>query len=94
MNDQLDPTTGEGDPSRRAFLGLGAGLAALACSSTGAATGVTGATARSAPRSRKGHPVLVGSANALPGMQQHYARLQEGAEPLDVAIDEIGRAHV
>lgn len=82
-----DPASLAQDPSRRAFLGLGAGLAALACSATGAAT--TTSTGKRAAAPRRGHPVLVGSANALPGMQQHYARLQEGAEPLDVAIDVV-----
>ncbi len=88
-----DPANVHGDSSRRTFLGLGAGLAAIACSSPGGAsnapigTQVSGGSAPRAPR--KGYPVLVGSANALAGMQQHYAKLQDGAEPLDVAIEVV-----
>ena len=37
----------------------------------------------------KGRPTLVGSANALTGMKQSYAKLSEGAEPLDVALDVV-----
>lgn len=44
---------------------------------------------RSQPQARRDYPVLVGSANALAGMQQHYAALADGAEPLDVAIDVV-----
>jgi N4-(beta-N-acetylglucosaminyl)-L-asparaginase len=87
MTNGTDPAHLAQDPSRRTFLGLGAGMAALACSSTGVATGAGSRPAR--PVARRGHPVLVGSANALPGMKQHYARLQEGAAPLDVAIDVV-----
>lgn len=88
-----DSTPLAGDPSRRAFLGFGAGLAALACSSPGgassASTGAQASGAGATRTARKGYPVLVGSANALPGMKQHYAKLQEGAEPLDVAIEVV-----
>ena len=37
----------------------------------------------------QGRPTLVGSANALPGMRKHYADLQGGAHPLDVAIEVV-----
>jgi N4-(beta-N-acetylglucosaminyl)-L-asparaginase len=33
--------------------------------------------------------VLVGSANALAGMRLHYAKLVEGADPLDVAVEVV-----
>jgi len=69
---------------RRALLGAIPGAAALACSATPLRAG----EARARP-ARTGRPVLVGSANALPGMEQHYARLADGAEPLDVAIDVV-----
>jgi N4-(beta-N-acetylglucosaminyl)-L-asparaginase len=76
---------------RRALLGAGAAAAALACAATGAPSQELGAVS-SAPRGsgrapRQNHPVLVGSANALSGMQKHYASLQGGAQPLDVAIE-------
>jgi N4-(beta-N-acetylglucosaminyl)-L-asparaginase len=82
--------TGPGtDPliARRALLGTGlAGAATLACGSTSARAQT--AVPASGPRAvRKDFPVLVGSANALPGMKLHYAKLQEGADPLDVAIE-------
>lgn len=41
------------------------------------------------PARLQGRPTLVGSANCLPGMQEHYAALKEGAHPLDVAIDVV-----
>ena len=46
-----DPASLAQDPSRRAFLGLGAGLAALACSTTGAATFAPATSCQSASRS-------------------------------------------
>jgi len=68
---------------RRGFLGasLSAG-AALACR-----TGALQAT--DAPRGASGRPTLVGSRNALAGMREHYAALEAGADPLDVAIDVV-----
>lgn len=77
--------------SRRSFLGLGAGLAALACTTPPSEFGQEKPQSRASGMStgRRDFPVLVGSANALPGMKQHYARLGEGAEPLDVAIDVV-----
>lgn len=38
---------------------------------------------------RRGGPTLIGSANALRGMEKFYGDLQGGAEPLDVAIDVV-----
>ena len=77
----------ESHPGRRAMLGgaLAAGAAAFACRSASARP----AQAANEPprRARKDYPVLVGSSNALAGMKLHYARLQEGADPLDVAIE-------
>jgi N4-(beta-N-acetylglucosaminyl)-L-asparaginase len=64
-------------------------------SASALAAGCSTAEARSetqkpAPDARtSGLPVLIGSANALPGMKAHYARLVEGADPLDVAIDVV-----
>lgn len=62
-------------PSRRGVLGGGVG-AALACT---------------APRARgaTGRAVMVGSANALAGMRDHYASLQEGLDPLSAAIEVV-----
>jgi N4-(beta-N-acetylglucosaminyl)-L-asparaginase len=63
---------------RRNFLGAAAAsTATLGCKSAAAQTG------------REGYPVLVGSANGLKGMQASYAALQEGADPLDVAISVV-----
>ena len=78
-------------PARRTVLGgaLAAGAAALACGATparGSQQGSPGPKPRSA---RKDHPVLVGSANALAGMKLHYAKLVEGGDPLDVAIEVV-----
>lgn len=71
-----------GNLDRRSFLGLAAGAAALGCRTTpahGAARIVT----------PKGGPALVGSANAIAGMRLHYAALESGAAPLDVAIEVV-----
>jgi N4-(beta-N-acetylglucosaminyl)-L-asparaginase len=82
---------------RRAFLAgaVGAGAAFAACSSTGASA----KTESHAPpplampgqmkRSRTGYPVLVGSNNALAGMKEHYSKLADGADPLDVVIEVV-----
>jgi N4-(beta-N-acetylglucosaminyl)-L-asparaginase len=37
----------------------------------------------------KDRPTLVGSRNALAGMKLHYAKLVDGADPLDVAIEVV-----
>lgn len=72
--------------SRRQFLGTtvsASAMAAAACSSAQAKS--SGARDAQPPVL----PVLVGSANALAGMKVHYARLLDGADPLDVAIDVV-----
>ena len=81
---------------RRAFLGTGAMAASLACStpqglpSVGAAPQTLDPGAQRTARSaRQDFPLLIGSANALPGMQRYYADLQRGADPLDVAINVV-----
>ena len=66
---------------RRALLGAGAAVAAFACASAN--------SSRAAPTPRAGRPVMVGSANALAGMQLHYASLQAGRDPLDAAIEVV-----
>lgn len=82
---------------RRKFLStaVGAGAALVACNSVGARTpqaptdakpSATPAKDRSA---RKGYPVLVGSNNCLPGMKLSYAKLLDGGDPLDVAIEVV-----
>jgi N4-(beta-N-acetylglucosaminyl)-L-asparaginase len=77
---------------RRAFLGtaLGASAALVACNAVGAKPAQTAAAdSRSTRAARKGYPVLVGSNNALAGMKLHYAKLVDGGDPLDVAIDVV-----
>lgn len=72
--------------TRRSVLGaaLASGTAA-ACSSMSAKEPALVAT----PVASKGKAVLVGSANALAGMKLHYAKLVEGADPLDVAVEVV-----
>lgn len=81
---------------RRRLLGAGAAYAALACSATASTSPSTAANASAArqaqatPRkAREGFPVMVGSANALAGMQAHYRALLEGADPLDAAVEVV-----
>lgn len=73
---------------RRALLGAGLSTgAALACSSLSAARGRERPSHTPVPAGRNGaRPVLVGSANALPGMRDAYPDLVAGADPLDAAI--------
>jgi len=72
---------------RRALLGvLAGGAASLACGATRAEAATEVAPAP-AVHVHRGRAALVGSHNALSGMQQHFSRLVAGAEPLDVAID-------
>jgi len=67
-------------PTRRDLLGLAA------------AAGVSSVLPRSASaratRPARG-PVMVGSANALAGMKVSWARLVDGADPLDAAIEAV-----
>lgn len=65
-------------PTRRSLLG---GATALAAAS--AIARPTGA------RRAADGPLMVGSPNALPGMQQFWDRLAAGADPLDVAIEVV-----
>ena len=77
---------------RRALLGAGAAAAALACSGPTRASSVSGEQQPHAvaPRkAREGFPVMVGSANALAGMQKHYQLLVDGSDPLDAAIEVV-----
>ncbi|MBK8179888.1 MAG: N(4)-(beta-N-acetylglucosaminyl)-L-asparaginase [Planctomycetes bacterium] len=90
---------GRGSPDRgisldrRALLSAaGTAAASLACA------GAAGrASARETPQAgaaearvaRTGYPAMVGSANALPGMRQHYAALEAGSAPLDAAIEVV-----
>jgi N4-(beta-N-acetylglucosaminyl)-L-asparaginase len=71
---------------RRAFLGAAAG-AALAGRALARQEPATAAAP--VPRGVPDRPTLVGSANAYPGMLQHYAALTEGGDPLDVAIEVV-----
>ena len=85
---------GEGGPSRRSLL-RGAAAAAAGALTAGAAQGAAPAQKKVAPhfplpgRPSAGFPVLVGSGNALAGMQRFYGDLQEGAAPLDVALEVV-----
>jgi N4-(beta-N-acetylglucosaminyl)-L-asparaginase len=72
---------------RRAVLGAGAASAALACANAPRTESLERQT--SAPPPRKGAAVMVGSANALAGMQLHYAMLEGGSDPLDAAIEVV-----
>lgn len=80
---------------RRHLLGAGAAYAALACSATAKAAANPAASSASsqaqttARKPREGFPVMVGSANALAGMQAHYRALVEGADPLDAAVEVV-----
>lgn len=89
-------------PTRRALLrgaaaaAAGAfGAGALSSSASAAQKKVAPVLPRPKPPQRpgKGHgkssPVLIGSANALKGMQRFYSGLQDGAEPLDIAIEVV-----
>ncbi len=83
----MSPT--QPSPSRRAVLGAAlTAPAALACAS---ASATRAAVQDAAERRVPGRPTLVGSANALPGMQANYAALVEGAEPLDIALEVVKR---
>lgn len=78
--------------SRRMLLGgtLASGAAAMACSSASAWTAQSGdKPSPSRGASRRDFPVLIGSANALAGMKLHYAKLQGGGDPLDVALEVV-----
>src|SRR5687768_17496228 len=91
-----NPTRPVSSPAidRRTLLTAGgAAAAALACSTVHAApqgSAPTESPRQGSPRAaRRDYPVLVGSSNALPGMQKHYAALGSGSAPLDVAIEVV-----
>ncbi len=74
---------------RRTLL-RGAAAAAAACGGASLATGAPAVhTARRSSGGAPGGPTLIGSANALRGMNKFYGDLQQGAEPLDVAIEVV-----
>ena len=66
-------------PDRRSLL-LAAGAAATAPGLAASAPAV---------HARRRRPVMVGSANALPGMQEQLPRMMDGLEPLDAAIEVV-----
>jgi len=61
-------------PSRRTLLGAAAGIAGAA------------GLARAQGQGKEARALMVGSANALPGMQQNWEALLAGGAPLDAAI--------
>ncbi|MFO1010391.1 MAG: isoaspartyl peptidase/L-asparaginase [Planctomycetota bacterium] len=83
-------TDAQSSIDRRTLLGaaLGAG-AALSCSTAVARTRASDAQEPRVRTPRKDHPVLIGSANGLAGMKLHYAKLLDGADPLDVVIEVV-----
>lgn len=68
---------------------LTVGAALAACGTTRAQSTQASEAPRAPRRAREGHPVLVGSNNALAGMKLAYPRLLDGADPLDVVIDVV-----
>ncbi|MEM9801630.1 MAG: isoaspartyl peptidase/L-asparaginase [Planctomycetota bacterium] len=72
-----------GAPVLRRTLLRGAAAAAAA------AAGAAPAAAVLPARRQRGGPTLIGSANALRGMERFYADLVGGGEPLDVAIEVV-----
>jgi N4-(beta-N-acetylglucosaminyl)-L-asparaginase len=67
-------------PTRRSIVEAAAGLAALPL--------LTSASRKVAPEGGS-RPVMVGSANALPGMKRSWEALVAGGDPLDAAIDTV-----
>lgn len=91
-NDPIHDTSSiDPRPARRTVLGgaLAAGAAALACGTAPVRASQQTPSAAKARSARKDFPVLVGSSNALAGMKLHYAKLLEGADPLDVVIEVV-----
>ena len=77
-------TTRSHRPDRRSFL---CATTALAASAPLTASPRPQGSTRD--RGVTGRPTMVGSANALAGMKLHYKLLQEGADPLDAAIEVV-----
>ena len=83
-----------GEPSRRTLL-RGAAAAAGALTASAWSSGAEAAQKKVSPvfplpgRPKGSPPVMVGSGNALSGMRQFYGDLQQGAAPLDVAIEVV-----
>lgn len=90
MSTELHQDSGSERVDRRALLGgaLAAGAALGACRGTAGAQQAAPA-APPVQSKAKPRPVLVGSNNALSGMKLHYAKLLDGADPLDVAIEVV-----
>jgi len=84
-------STNDPRPARRTILGgaMAAGAAAFACGTTSARASQQAPAPAKPKTARKDYPVLVGSSNGLAGMQLHYPKLLEGADPLDVAIEVV-----
>lgn len=78
---------GRGGVDRRTVLGAGLAAGALAAGAGPAAAAAP--WGRAAALGRAPRPVLVGSRNALAGMELHYPALVAGAPPLDVAIEVV-----
>lgn len=70
-------------PSRRDLVGAGLGAGLVSC------LGAKSAPAIARSSGGRASATLVGSGNALPGMEAHFERLLGGADPLDVAIDVV-----
>jgi N4-(beta-N-acetylglucosaminyl)-L-asparaginase len=68
---------------------LAATAAALVGCKGAADASAPAARAVSASTGRRSGPVLVGSANALPGMQKIWSAFQSGLAPLDAAIEVV-----
>lgn len=70
-------------PSRRDVLSVAAG------GTTAAFLGRPARAAQAVGAHRASQPVMVGSANALAGMELHYTQLVDGGAPLDAVIDVV-----
>ncbi len=75
--------------SRRNFLGAGAAIAAGAALPGAAAASVIDVVERAAPRAARAVPALVASANGIRGVARAYEMLQQGADPLDAALEGV-----
>jgi len=94
MNDENSLKSAENRLDRRSLLGgaLVAGAALSACQGSARAQAEPSPAGGTSPAIvTKGKPraVLVGSNNGLAGMKLHYAKLLQGADPLDIAIEVV-----